>query len=94
MWDNFSSEAHHIDLAKLMQHCNSAMKSLSALKTLSVSARLEQAGILGSRTTVPQGLDLRAICAYSTHEAVVCFISFPQPNSFIYVSLCMLKEEA
>lgn len=30
---------------------------------------------------------------YSTYAAVVCFIRFPQPNSFIYVSQCMLTEK-
>lgn len=49
---SFSGKGDPADKEKLLQHYNAATKPLSSL-TLSVSGRLEQIGVLGSKHTVP-----------------------------------------
>lgn len=72
------------DTFKLLQQ----FKVIVTLLTLSVSTRFKESGL----QDIPLGLDRRDICGYSPHAAVVLLESFPQPNSFIYMSQCVLTE--
>lgn len=49
-------------------------------------------GLKSQDYNIPLGLDVRDICGHSPHAAVVQFERFPRPNSFIYVSQCVLTK--
>lgn len=72
------------DTFKLLQQFNVGVTLLA----LSVSARFKESGL---QDTFRSGY-IWNICGYSPHAAVIHFERFPQSNSFIYVSQCVLTE--